>query len=579
MKLSKNIFNVRNIIIVMVVLVVGGVIYMQTRTVQSPYEFVSVRRGDISQEVSVTGRVKPADNVDLSFEKSGAVLSILVKVGDRISRGQILATLNTEEILSQISQAIAGVESAKASFLQYQSAVDAQQAKLDELRQGSRSEEILISETKVANAQNSLADTENNLVNVKNKAQVDLSNLYDIKPILTDAYLKADDAINKQIDDMFSNDSSADPQLTFFTSSQAEGDAEWKRKNAGVNLAQLKLGIDSLPSSQANLDSLLDKTANYLNFILDSLDSLNDALTYSSGLSSATLANYRYDANTARTNVNTAITSANTRKQAIIAQKATNQSNITTAEASVNTAKNILASAQDDLNLKKAGATAQQLSAQLAALSQTKAAAQAQEAQIKSAQAILKNYQAQLAKSQIQSPINGIVTKQDAKIGEIASAGKSVISIISDTKFQIETNVTEADIAKVKIGNGAKITLDAYGNNVIFNGLVVAIDPAETMLEGVATYKVTLQFEKDDERIKSGMTANIDILTNERQNVLLVPQRAVRQKEGGQQFILIDVGAKDPIEKEIVAGLKGADGNIEIISGLNEGDKIVNVVK
>ena len=83
------------------------------------------------------------------------------------------------------------------------------------------------------------------------------------------------------------------------------------------------------------------------------------------------------------------------------------------------------------------------------------------------------------------SPISGIITRQDAKIGEIASAGVSMISIISDKQFEIESNIPEADIVKIKVGNEAKLTLDAYGDDLVFAARVISINPAETFVEGV----------------------------------------------------------------------------------------------
>jgi len=102
---------------------------------------------------------------------------------------------------------------------------------------------------------------------------------------------------------------------------------------------------------------------------------------------------------------------------------------------------------------------------------------------------------------------------------------------------------------------------------------VVKIDPAETIIEGVATYKTTLQFEKSDGRIKSGMTANIDISTDKRENVLVIPQRAV-VSEGAGKFVMVDNGTSNPEKRKIETGLRGIDGNIEVISGLSEGEKI-----
>ncbi len=224
--------------------------------------------------------------------------------------------------------------------------------------------------------------------------------------------------------------------------------------------------------------------------------------------------------------------------------------------------------------MQKGGNTPGQTAYQGALVRQAEANLATQEAAIKQAQAALQNTQAQLDKNSLRAPFDGLVAKQEAKVGEMAAANTTIVSLISEAKFEIEANVPEADIAKVKISDSANVTLDAYGNEVIFEARVVAIEPAETVIDGVATYKNTFQFVKEDERIKSGMTANIDILTDQRENVIIVPQRAVINQGNGK---IIKVLGDDQVVKDVQVetGLRGSDGNIEIISGLNEGDKVV----
>jgi len=103
------------------------------------------------------------------------------------------------------------------------------------------------------------------------------------------------------------------------------------------------------------------------------------------------------------------------------------------------------------------------------------------------------------------------------------------------------------------------------------------INPAEKIIEGVATYQVTLNFINRDERIKSGMTADVNILTAEKKNVLMIPSRTIIKKDG-KKFVklLIDQAGEKIIEEiNIETGLKGIGGKIEIIKGLELGDQII----
>ncbi|TSC52804.1 MAG: HlyD family secretion protein, partial [Parcubacteria group bacterium LiPW_39] len=357
----------------------------------------------------------------------------------------------------------------------------------------------------------------------------------------------------------FTGENSTSPQLTFLTDSQSTTDAQGKRWLAGNQLSQFKSELDNLPTDQDGLDSVLIKAGNHLTSILDFLNTLAGALNNAANLTVSAVTSYKYNVNLGRTNVTAALTSITNQKQAIVTQKVTNQNNINIAETALTGAKNSLASARDNLLLKQAGSTAEQIASQ--------------EAQVKYALANVQNYEAQLAKTIIRSPINGVVTKQDMKVGEIIAANTPEISVLSEAKFEIEANIPEADIAKIKTSDSARVTLDAFGNDVVFEAKVVKINPAETIIEGVTTYKTTLQFIKEDQRIKSGMTANIDVLTDRRENVLVVPQRAIIGKNNEKSVKILE--GKNVKEVPVKIGLKGSDGNVEILEGIKEGDKVI----
>lgn len=245
----------------------------------------------------------------------------------------------------------------------------------------------------------------------------------------------------------------------------------------------------------------------------------------------------------------------------------TYKSNVSTARTNINTAINNVSSAVSDLKISerelssvRAGSTEEEI--------------KVQEANVEKAEANLNNLRSQFSKTRLSSPISGVVSRQDAKVGEIVSASNSIVSVISDAKYKIEANLPEADLDKVKIGNSASITLDAFGEGLIFKAKVISIDPAETVVEGVSTYKVTLEFLEAEEKAKSGLTANINIIANEKRNILTIPQRAITTREGYKFVrILNPDGRVDEIKIEV--GLLGSDGRAEIASGLLEGANVV----
>jgi len=185
--------------------------------------------------------------------------------------------------------------------------------------------------------------------------------------------------------------------------------------------------------------------------------------------------------------------------------------------------------------------------------------------------------QAVIAEDTLTSPIDGIVTQEDPNVGEYMAPGQGGFAV-QNSGFKVEAYVAEADIAKVAVGDLASSTLDAYGAYVNFPEQVTAIDPAETVLEGVPTYKVTLQFVSPDSRIKSGMTSNLEILTHEVDNVLEVPYRALLITSTSTSARVVSANGQTYSSVPVTTGLKGTDGNIEITSGLKEGDKVVTYV-
>lgn len=513
-------FITRPIGIAVVAVVAASIIagFYFTRPKRTAPETFAAKRGTIVREVSVTGNIKPAESVDLAFEKSGRVAQVNVSVGDRVNIGGILAVLDQNELSAQLLQAKANIQ--------------AQQAKLDELKRGTRPEEIRIGEVKAENARIAMEDA--------NKGVVDA---------IQDAYTKSDDAVRNRADQFISNGRSANPQLSIQISDpQLEIAIEQKRLDMEkiLMLWNIKLSGLSTAGDLAEAMTTAKQNLGAASSFLDTAALIANSLTPASNLSQTTINGWRSDISTARTNVNAAI------------------ANLSAADEKMRSAGSALTLAQNQLLLDRAGASAEEISAQEALLKQAEANAAAVKAQIE--------------KTVLYSPISGVVTRQDAKKGEIAPANAILVSLISEAKFEIEANIPEADIAKISLGDSAKVTLDAYGSDVEFEAAVAKIDPAETIIEGVATYKTTLQFVRGDDRIRPGLTANIDILADKRENAIIIPQRAV-QSSDGEKFVRIDAGRPEPEERKVVTGLRGSDGNIEIIDGIREGEKVITFVR
>jgi len=188
-------------------------------------------------------------------------------------------------------------------------------------------------------------------------------------------------------------------------------------------------------------------------------------------------------------------------------------------------------------------------------------------------QALATNAQVGVDHASLRAPFSGVVKDLTAKVGQVVAPGSPALSLVNNGGLKIETFVSETDVAKIKEGDKANITLDAYGTDVIFPAIVTTIDTSKTTVNGVPAYKATLHFVSPDSRVKDGMTANVHIIDAERDNVLEIPSRLI-VSDGVSTFVLVKNGTATE-KRTVTTGVVGNNGTTEIISGLNEGDHIV----
>jgi HlyD family secretion protein len=496
------------------IIVLGLIIILAVKAGQNNDQIEIVKGAEFSKEVSIAGKVSASEDVDLGFDQSGRVAATYVKVGDKVRQGQVLARLENGEMAATVSQR--------------EARLSAEVAKLEALKKGTREEELNITRSDVASAEDSLLQAKRSLVDT-----------------LEDTYTKSDDAVRNKIDQFISN-SRTNPQLSFFINdSRLKIEIENQRTQIEILLKGWQLSVSSLTSSSDLREavSLSKKNLNAVNSFLLMVGSAVNSLNIESNptLTQTTIDKYKTDVSTARSTVSTAV------------------SNLTASDTAERNAQNSLLTYQNKLKLQLAGTQTEDISAQ--------------EAQVKAAQADLASARAQLGKTVIVSPFNGIVTKMDLKAGSIASPSVSEVSVISNAKFEIESFVPEVNISVINIDDLAVVTLDAYGDATTFEARVISIDPAETIRDGVSTYKIRLQFSKEDDRIKSGMTANVTIVTDNRNDVLVVSPKAIIKKDGE---VYVQLKTKAGInEQRIIIGGYSSNGLIEVVSGLKVGDVIV----
>lgn len=153
------------------------------------------------------------------------------------------------------------------------------------------------------------------------------------------------------------------------------------------------------------------------------------------------------------------------------------------------------------------------------------------EAQVKQSEAALRQAQIDLDHTYIRAPVDGTVVSRSVDVGQTVAASLSaptLFLIAQDlTKMQVDTNVDEADIGRVRVGQDAAFTVDAFPGE-IFKGKVVQIRQAPMNVQNVITYDAVIGVANPDFKLFPGMTANVKILVDRQENVLKIPNAALR---------------------------------------------------
>jgi HlyD family secretion protein len=178
----------------------------------------------------------------------------------------------------------------------------------------------------------------------------------------------------------------------------------------------------------------------------------------------------------------------------------------------------------------QAQATAQLQQSQ-AQVQQSQAAVLAAQAQVEQAEAALRLAEVNLAHTTITSPIDGIVVSRDVNVGQTVAASLSaptLFTIANDlTKMQVIANIDQADIGVVEQAKAANFSVDAFPGKD-FNGTLREMRLNPVSVQNVVTYNVVIDVDNPEQKLKPGMTANLIITIDERNNVLKVPNAALR---------------------------------------------------
>lgn len=175
----------------------------------------------------------------------------------------------------------------------------------------------------------------------------------------------------------------------------------------------------------------------------------------------------------------------------------------------------------------------------------------------------------------IYAPISGTIAGLSLQPGAIISSSETKIANIKTASIPtISVSLTEIDVPKVKVSNKATITLDALPDKT-YTGKVIAVDTSGTVSSGVVSYTATIKLDTDVEEIFPNMSATANIITDIKDNIIMVPAAAVQTSNGTTTVRKLKDGQLTNVPVEIG---KSSSTQVEIISGVNEGDTIITSI-
>lgn len=527
--------------------------------------------GSIAATVSATGNVEAASEAELRFEATGTISEILVKPGDEVDLNQPLARVDATGLQLQVEQAEADlrqaradletlqggateqeiaeararVQQAQSQFDQAQSSVsqadiaaaradlDSARARLARLQAGPANDELASANQQVRSAQSALDEARVSLSAEKERARLDVEAKANALRNAQDEYSRL--YWDNQELDKLPGDLPQERIDQLAAAERAVNDAEDALETARVAYEQARQNeVTGIASREADLDSAIaarDKTT---------AGSLNE------DLASARAEVQRAEAKLAQ------LTGAN-RESDLAAQRA----NVEIAQAA--------------LDKLLADPSASNLVSREAAVARAEVA--------------LRSAQRDLEMATLKAPFAATIARVDMQVGEPADA-TSIVAVVDLSSFHVNVPVDELDIASVESGQRAQISLDALPGAEI-GGTITNIAPQATRSEqGTTTYEVTVTLNQNSEGVRPGMTAVVEIVTQEKPDAVLVPRRAVRS-EGGRSYVYVPNPnlAPQPVapgqeatppgdRREVQLGLSNAEF-VEVLSGLSAGEAVL----
>ena len=578
LQMLKNLSNSKKTILssfVAVCVIASGVVFFSSKG--NSVSTIKPSIIDLKSSIDLVGTVKTVKNLDLGFEVSGRVRNVLAIENQFVKAGDLLIELTSEDLNASLNQARAELAEAESQYAQQKNLVELEQIKLQELIMGPTETEIKIAEASLQTAKENLTQAKIKLTEAENEIE------NEIIILINTGRNQLLDTLNQSLNTLYNLTNLQFQVYPALTSKSVQVGFHKARA------AELLVGIknaeryDTKTLSQANgglKQSLQTDKINSIDDLNLGIAQIEEVLTQINlGLSSFVFEDEigietinQIDSN--RSQITREIDKIISLKNSIKTLQTNNLSKVNLSQQDIKIAESRLLEAEKNLINIQSGTRETALDIQRTQIKQAESNLDSRQARINLAKARVASVQAEINKRRILAPINGWVQRVEVGKGEIAPANQSVIRLIAENELIIEVEIPERHIGRVVEGQTASIKLSS--SEATIKGIVSRIDRESTLTNNVPVFKVDIKIPEND-RIRSGMTGDVEIVLEERNQALSIPVSVIQSNQKGQ-FVEIVTNYK-PLTLErvyIETGLRGDSSMIEVVSGLEIGMEIFN---
>ncbi|MCS7223576.1 MAG: efflux RND transporter periplasmic adaptor subunit [Armatimonadetes bacterium] len=585
--------------ILLIAMVGGGYwYYRRHRSLQQNQPFIAtapVERTTVTLTVSASGTIQPYKIVDVKSKAAGKVIEMAVDVGDVVRKGQLICRIDPTDILTTVNQgeadlaaALARVQQAlislemekqstPAQIAEARQALEAARARVAQARTALEAQEAQ-ARAQVRRAQEAVISARARYLQAKAQAEN--------QPALTKAaieqaeanYRRAQETL-KQLKEAIVPQQRAQAQAAY---DMAQAQLENAERNWNRLTALLEKGF--VPQSQVD-----QAKAQYESAKAEFAAASERLRTLEAELE-ARIREAEGQVAQAKANLDSALANQiqdRIRQQEVEAAEAA----LRQAEADLEAAKaqELLveqrraewkaaqaALAQAHAAYQRALVTARQVQLRQADIATARA-------QVQRASAQLRNARVQLSDTVIVAPRDGVILEKLVEEGTVISSGMSafaqgttIVRLADMSRVFVDAEVAEADIANVWPGQSADVTVDALPND-IFEGKVIRVDPRTTEEQNVVYVHVWVEILDPDQRLKPGMSATCQFHVEKEDNVIAVPNEAVKEDENGRYYVEIMENKNPngkPVRRYVEIGLQGTSMTT-IKKGLRVGEEVI----